>query len=272
MPEAEAGTLVLDCDELEELAGALALGAALPQEVAAAQAHLDGCPRSHTDVYELATVARLLAEAPEPVEPPARLRARILATAREDTAPQDAPSGIRYPVSGGGGPVPGTARAPAPARSSLPRRPVFFLLAAAAALAALALGLWNLQLRGELDQRQERLAAQQRFIDAFAGGGRSVAFAPAPGQEALHGAVVRRAQGPALAVFTALPRPAGSDVYQLWAIRGSTPQDLGVFVPDARGHHIATLPDLTGVDAVAVTLERERVPAPTTAPILTAPL
>src|SRR5439155_16985351 len=97
------GRDAVTCDEIEELAGALALGAALPEEVAAARTHLATCATGHPAVHELAATAALLAEAAEPVEPPARLRERILAAARADLG------------SAGGSPV-ATLDAPRPPR------------------------------------------------------------------------------------------------------------------------------------------------------------
>ena len=55
-----------------------------------------------------------------------------------------------------------------------------------------------------------------------------------------------------------LPAPPAGKDYQLWVIAGSTPKSAGVFPVDDKGgavHVLPEVPDPTGVNAFAVTLE-----------------
>lgn len=251
----------MTCEELEELAGALALGATSPEETRAAHEHLAACPRPHRSVRELAATVVLLAEAVEPVEPPADLRERVLAAALTMADPGPRSSAER----------PFRAPAVRGERWSVGRHVRTRWLVAAVLLLALGLSLWNVQLRRALDRRETRLTVQQQVIDAIARGARVVPFRAAPELSGTRGAVVWEAGQQPIVVFEGLPQPTSGRVYQLWAIRGGRPEDVGiVFQPDADGRFLAVLPDLSAVEAVAVTLEAGHVPQPTAPPVLTA--
>ncbi len=251
----------MTCEELEELAGALALGATSPEETQAAHEHLAACSRPHRSVRELAATAVLLAEAVEPVEPPPDLRDRILAVARgtADRVPRSrAERPFRAPAVRG-------ERRPVGPRV----RPGWW--AAAVLLLALGLSLWNVELRRVLDRREAQLTAQQRVIDAVARGALVVPFTAAPGLGGARGAVVWEAGQQPIVVFEGLPQPPRGRVYQLWAIRAGRPEDLGMtFRPGADGRFLTVLPELSAVEAVAVTVETGHVPQPTSPPVLTA--
>lgn len=286
----------MNCAELEELAGALALGAALPEEVEAARAHLSSCPRAHDLLRELTATASLLAEAVEPAEPPARLRGRILAAAR---AEQDAsaPSGAApatatdaavpdtMPVSlrprpqrdaePASRPAPVTAVEPAPRELAAPvplrggRGPApwtGWLAAAAVLAAAVGLGAWNLQLRGDVDERNDRLAALRQ------GGVVAPFTAASPEQASVRGYVVRPNQGAPVAVLQGLsPVPEGQ-VYQFWAMKGDTARPLETLTPAPGIAAVVALSDLGDADRIGITVERGRQPQPTRPPVLTASL
>jgi anti-sigma-K factor RskA len=86
------------CEEVEELAGAYALHALPPDELAEVEAHLAGCER-HPELAELLLAASTLAvNAPE-LEPPPELKSRLMAAIHAETAPTvTAPE----PSAGGG--------------------------------------------------------------------------------------------------------------------------------------------------------------------------
>ena len=306
----------MTCEEIDELAGALALGAALPDEVEAVRGHLADCPSAHATLRRMTATAMLLAEAVDEVEPPPHLRDRILAAARADLTAEDAtaapapPTGPRELRP----PPPGTnsrgPRAPAPSDRPLSLRPreqpaetpsatettaprppepptrlparrlralPAWLAAAAVLVMAVGLGAWNFQLQRELRDRDRDLARQQAqqqdLLGALARGGQLVKFSVAtPELAGADGAVLRSAQGQPVVALTGLRRPGEGLVYQLWAIHGNRATDLGIFLPDENGHFVGTLPDLTGADAVAVTVERGREASPTRDPVLVANL
>ncbi len=253
----------MTCEELEELAGALALGAALPEEVAAAHEHLTTCSRSHRSVRRLVVTAALLAQAVEPVEPPVALRQRILAAARADTGGSLVTATERRPQE----PWSGSRRQAVDRLRHLKR-----LAVAAVLLLALGLAVWSALLQRTLDRRDAQLTAQQRVIDAIARGARVVPFRAVPELGETRGAVVWEAGQQPLVILEGLPPPPSGHVYQFWAIRGGQPEDLGVFQPGEHGRVITALPDLPGMEAVAITVEPGHMPRPTTAPVLTAQL
>ena len=72
------------------MAGAFVLGALEPADEAAVRAHLATCRRAHDEIAELGGVLPVLAESVPIVEPPAGLKARIMAAAAEDLAARSA--------------------------------------------------------------------------------------------------------------------------------------------------------------------------------------
>src|SRR2546425_6769365 len=73
------------CKEVEELAGAYALGALPPGTLREVEGHLSSCSK-HPDIAELSAVARSLALAAPDAEPPSALRARIMDIVRRESA------------------------------------------------------------------------------------------------------------------------------------------------------------------------------------------
>ena len=261
----------MTCAEIDELAGAIALDAIPAEEWPAIHEHLATCSRGHPVVRELRQVATLLLEAAPPVEPPASLRERIINAARAEGA-------VSPPAA------PAVSAPPTPAHVTERRDPAWWArpawgVAAAAALAALALGLWNVALRRDLDRSEERLAqaerqiaADEQALTALAFGGQEFRFTTSPPSVA--GTVVRPAGGTAVLLVQGLPRTEDK-IYQVWALRGDQPISLGVFEPDESGRKVVALDhDLQNVDAVAITLEPapRGSPLPTSQPFMVAPL
>lgn len=214
-----------------------------------------GAP-GHTVLRELQEALGDVALAVAAAEPPPSLRARVLA-------------GIGAPV-------------PAPDIAPTRERSLLWPWAAAAVLAALALGLgvWAARLADErdrlraavdrLEQRvvaadsaQERVAALQEDLDLVG----------APGS-AVHGLVgtqvlpqagarvfVDPATGRALLFAYDLPVLGPDELYELWAIGAEGARAAGVFRPDDEGRARLEIPDaelLRDVQTLAVTIE----PAP----------
>jgi hypothetical protein len=269
----------MTCDDIDELAGAIALDAIPAEEWPAIEEHLATCWRGHPQLRELRSVATLLLEAAPPIEPPAALRGRILAAARADLDTGSTPiTPLPLPVP----PLP----APDTVSNVVPmerRRPWWsnagWIAAAAAVVVAAALGLWSLSLRDDLDQTEQRLAgaerelnAQQGALAALLGDGEEFRFtATLPGAG---GSVLQQNNGDVTLVVHGLP-PAENMTYQVWALRDGRPESLGVFDPHESGRTVVPLDgNLQGVDAVAITLEPgpSGSPGPTSEPVLVAPL
>jgi hypothetical protein len=78
--------MTIRCDRVRELAPGFVLGALDAADMAAVHEHLIGCRDPHPELRELGGVLPYLATLLEPVEPPARLRAAVIAAAQADLA------------------------------------------------------------------------------------------------------------------------------------------------------------------------------------------
>jgi anti-sigma-K factor RskA len=254
-------------DELRELSGGYALGALSDTERRLFEAHLSTCPECAGEVRELTAVVSRLAQVVPQVDPPAALRARVLSAAT---------AGHQSDAVG--------------ALPSSPRRPgLWAMLSAAAAIAAIALGLYavSLQQRIRVLEEELRIASaratdinrqlvQYRVASDRALQIRAILAAPdlrridLAGQKAAPGAFGRAfwspTQGLAVA-FDKLPPTSTDRVYQLWVIPpGAAPISAALLELQSDGTAIALGAPGTSsrVGTVAVTLEPAGgVPAPT---------
>ena len=232
----------MNCETANELAAAYVLGALEPAEARAFEEHIDGCARHDADIAAHQRVARGLAQAVEPVAPPAGLRGRILTAAeleRPTTRRKDDP--IAFPASR--------------AQRNGPRFSISWAFAAAFGVIALGLAIWNVTLLG--DDEQDPGGAEQYVFTGTGGAGE-----------------VTRVPGSSIVVveLRGLENLAADQDYQVWAIAGGEPQSLGLLrVQD--GAAILAGEAQGSIEAVAITIEPAGgSPSPTSDPILTAPL
>ncbi len=241
----------MNCTSVDELAAAYALGGVEADEERAVSAHLETCNEPHLEARELIGAGGILVALGEPVSPSSQLRDRLMATVA--TAPQDHR------------PVLERAREAAPA----PPAPVTWwrrvaspmALAAVALAAAIGLGAWNVSLGQQIAERDQAL--------------RAVANADAVHQVAGSAGAGLRAGDGGTAIFVAeglAGLPSGS-LYELWLIGADgVPVSVGT-VEDVAGVALVTLERGIGeATTFAVTVEAERVDAPTGDPVLTANL
>jgi anti-sigma-K factor RskA len=252
-------------DELRDLSGGYALGNLSEAERRAFEAHLPTCPECGEEVREFAAVAQGLAQAVPLVDPPAALRARVLGAATATA----------------------TSRGAAVAPRS-PRRALAFLSAAAAVI-ALALGLYAVSLQQRIRVLEDELRAasaraaesQQQLVQYRVASdrlqqARSILAAPdlrridLAGQKAAPGASGRAFWSPAqglVVAFDNLPATSPDRVYQLWVIPpGGAPISAALLdlQPDGRAIALGAQGSASRVGTVAVTLEPAGgVPAPT---------
>jgi anti-sigma-K factor RskA len=276
-----------DREQLRELASLHALGVLSDEERAELAKAMAGDAELAAEVRQLEDTAGALGGVVAQVDPPARLRARVLAVAGIDA--DDASGTAAVSTTGGRG-----AGAPMVVRRGSRALPGW-LAAAAALVLASGLGLWALQLRTSLDAmnaRVERAEAEVVRIQRTIGEAQeqtrilqaqnAVLFAPdtlrvdlagegpAPGSKAR--AFMSRNSGVAFAADQ-LPALPADQVYQLWVVpQNAAPVSAGFLTPDASGH--ASLffpmpPDVTAPQALAVTVEPAGgVPAPTGSRVL----
>jgi anti-sigma-K factor RskA len=253
-------------DELRDLTGGYALGALSEAERRAFEAHVETCPECAEEARGFAAVASGLAAAVPQVDPPAALRDRVLRAA-----------------------IAGSPRVIDEAPRS--RLGVFRFLSVAAAIVALALGLYaiSLQQRIRVLEEELRLASARgadvqqqlvRYRVAFDRASEIRAILSAPdmrridlaGQKAAPGASGRAFWSPVhglVVAFDSLPPTAADRVYQLWVIppgAGAAPISAALLElqPDGRAIALGAPASAARVGTVAVTLEPAGgVPAPT---------
>jgi len=235
--------------QVDELAGAFALGAMDAAEEAAVRAHLTTCDQPHLEVYEALGAGSALAASLDPVGPSPALRDRLMQTIER------IPQGDRPEVPS----RPPARRGWLDWLSPRVARP----MALAAVVALLAVGVWNVNLQSELGRRD---AALRAVANAIAGG--EAAFRV--DGNAGHGYVVETpGEGAALVVADLAKLPADK-LYELWLIdAGGTPVAVGTFTKTSGAVAVVTVErDLTGYATFAVTVEAERLAAPSSSDLV----
>jgi anti-sigma-K factor RskA len=240
----------MTCNEVDELAAAFALGALEADEEDALQAHLASCDQPHREMRNALGAGAVLAESLDPVAPSPGLRDRLMATIERT------PQAHRPAIS-----APPPAERPGWLAWLSPQvaRP----LAVAAVVALLAIGAWNLSLQSQLGQRD---AALRAVASAISDGDLAFRVDGSAGR----GYVVETpGEGAALVVADLAELPADR-LYELWLIDASgAAVAVGTFAPADRA--VAVVPierDLAGYATFAVTVEAERVAAPSGAPVM----
>ena len=218
----------MDDNALHELSAVYALDALEAADVDEYEEHLAHCPRCQAELAAHAAAAGALAFGVEPAEPPAALRERILGVARSE----------RSNV------------VPFPARYGFYRRNAPRMLALAASVAAIGLGVWNVVLHERLDRSHEAL--------------RSVL---------LHGAAGSVVLGPegqgTMTVAALKPAPAGK-TYEAWVILDGKAQPAGTFIASGKTVVVHLRRPVPRGAIVAVTIETEGgSQQPTTQPFIT---
>jgi anti-sigma-K factor RskA len=248
----------MDHGAVDELGAAFALGALEPDEARAVAEHLATCPEPHIEVRSLLGIEQVLGVSLEPVQPSAALRDRVMASI--ERAPQERGAAA--------------VRPPAPAKRRERRGWLDWLsprvarpLALATMVALIAVGAVGLNLQAQLAERDEAL--------------RAVANAIASGQTAFRvegdagrGYVVDTPGDGAVLVVAELALLPADKIYELWLLDAEgTPVAVGTFTPSDTEVAVVQLErDLAGYATFAVTVEASRVDAPTSQPVMVAPL
>ena len=242
----------LSCEQVDELAGAYALGAVDPDEDRSISEHLATCDEPHVEARDLIGADAALAATAGDVAPSPGLRDRLMTTVAE--TPQEhrpqAVAAVTPPAAG-----------VEPSRPWWRMQPVALGIAAVVLLLVIGLGAWGLSLNAQLAEREDALRAVANADAAFAVTG-----------SAGSGWVIESG-GDAHFVADGLAEPPAGQIYELWLLDAegnptavgtvADPDDL-VVVPLEQGLDNAT--------TFAVTVEQERVEAPTSAPVLVASL
>ncbi len=244
-----------DCEAVRDLAPLYAVGALEPGEAAGIRAHLDACDDPHAEILEAAATTAALLETVEPAEPPAGLKARLMAAAEADLREGRHPSVAAGPGTADGparvavpAPSPGAVPGPLPSASVTPlererarRRPSLAWLAVAAALiVAIGLGGWNMALRGQLADAQAYQAGVDAALDLAAEPG-SVSAVLVTADGAAAGLGVVGGDGAVRLALRGLTPTTGTQVYTAWGIAGDVaPVPLGDVTVGADGLAVGT--------------------------------
>ena len=217
----------MEDDLIHDLCAAYALDALGPDDERVFEAHLASCRHCREELAGLSETAATLAYAVPPAEPPGRLRARIL-----DAARAERPNVV----------------------SLRPRRSAGNVLlaavAAAAACAAVGLGIWAATLHA-------RLGSSGQALNAIALHGAS-------------GSLVRAHNGEATLVVSGLsPAPSGK-TYEAWVIRSGQAARAGLFSSRSGTAIVQLTRRVPNGAVVGVTLEQAGgVDQPTSPPLVT---
>ena len=242
----------VSCEQVDELAGAYALGAVEADEDRSISEHLATCDQPHVEARDLIGAGAAIAASAGNVSPSSGLRDRLMATVAE-TPQEHRPRTREAEVS--------------PAGDSEPRwpwwrmQPVAMGIAAVALLLVIGLGAWGLNLNAQLAEREDALRAVANADAAFAVSG-----------SAGSGWVIESGDD-AHFVADGLAEPPPGQIYELWLLDAEgNPTAVGT-VDDPDDLVVVPLEqDLDNATTFAVTVEQQRVEAPTSAPVLVASL
>lgn len=243
-----------ECQRLQDLYGAYALRALAADEMLRVEEHLARCPVCRQEVRELGEGARSLQVLAGEATPPAWLRQRLVAAARE--LPQvEAPEGLR--------PRSRVDRRPAPGRRFLLVAGLLFLFLLAPPL------LWGETAARRVELLWTGLAGHRSIRDVVLLADPTTRLFPVRGEGPGAGAwgtlALNRRSQRMLLLVKGLP-PQEGRVYQVWLMEDGGRESAGLF--QAEPGRAALLSHssrrLGEIDAVGVSLEPEGgSPAPT---------
>ena len=227
--------------ETHELIAAYALDALDEADRVRAKEVLATSEEAREELRSLTDVAATMATATVGPAPRAELRDRILAAARAE--PQNVVS------------------LDEPRRSRL--IPVLGVVAAVAACAALALGIWGVSVSSERDEARSALARERAAARVLAHPATESSLTGASGR------LVVGADGDAVLVVSNLPHAPAGKTYQVWVIDGGNPVSGGLFSPAGGTVAIPVDGRVRDGSVVAVTVEKDGgASAPTGTPVI----
>lgn len=247
----------MDHAAVDELAAAYAFDALEPDEARAVREHLATCTQPHAELRAFIGAEQALAMSLEPVEPSPELRDRVMASIKRTA--QERAAVVRPPRA----PEPRAQRGWLDWLSPRVARP----LALAAVVAVVAVGAWGVTLQSQLADRDRALRA---VADAIAAGETAFKVDGTAGR----GYVVDTPGEGATMVVSVLSPISDGSLYELWLLDAAgTPVSVGTFRPSDTKLPVVKLErDLAGFTTLAVTVEASRVDAPTSDPVMVAPL
>jgi anti-sigma factor RsiW len=233
-----------DHQRYDELAVGYALHALEPEDEAEFAGHLPGCARCAQTVAETTEVMGAMAADLPAAEPSSALRDRLRAAveATEQVRPQAV-----QPV------VQAAAETPVPAALPSPRRRRLTLaLVAAAVVAVLGLGFWNVGLRSDRAELSSTVAQQQEVVEALLSADR-VELARAGADGGPVATVVPSGDRLQVVTHGLAANDTADSTYVVWGLGQGAPAALGTFDVDGSQIALRTVGSgLTGLDEFAM--------------------
>jgi hypothetical protein len=248
----------LTCDEVRDMAASFVLDALEPAEMAAVREHLATCADPHAEMGELAGVLPVLEATVPLVEPPASLKARIMAAAAADLEARRAASATiaEAEVSAPAGVVTPLRRQPTRLRT--------WALGIAAALAIVALGAWNYNLQQQLTDARAYEQQVAAVLDAAQRPGSLTALMRSDEENGPNGLAAVTTDGVALIALRDLAPISGSEVYEAWVIGSDgVPVPLGELAVKPGGVGYLQVGGLPTEPGIVLALTREPKPGAT---------
>jgi anti-sigma-K factor RskA len=233
-------------ERFEDLKDAYVLGALPEEERLEFEQYLMTHPDLQEEVDALGAIAGLLAFSPQEQEPPPELRRRIMATVEAESV---------HPHNSRRSWLAGLWEAVG----------IRDLALAAAAMLVIGLFSWSMLLQGEVRDLQDRVQSLQSQPQ----GPQLIALGGVGTKQGARAELVTLEGDRAVLVAENMPPVPEGKTYQIWVIKGDTPQPSGLFEP--KGDSIAAVVEnpVEGADAVAVTVEpKGGSKKPTTDPML----
>jgi anti-sigma-K factor RskA len=239
---------VLTCEEVADLATAVALDAADPRDRRALAKHLAVCPACAVAVDEMRLAAAALGSAVPQVAPPPELRARVMAAARRE------PLSLRRlwwrlrPV-----------REPRPAAAwGLLAASIVISLGSFASVVTLQRQVASLE--SEVLATRDRAARYDRIVQVLGSHRLAVTALTPVGQSVAAGGLIYLdpASESGMVAIHDLPMPPQGRAWQLWFVRGTERVSGGMLWPDMRGNcnSLIKVPqDLDSFDGIGITME-----------------
>ncbi|MGD0861975.1 MAG: zf-HC2 domain-containing protein [Candidatus Limnocylindrales bacterium] len=219
--------MAIACDRVRDLAPGFVLGALDPAEMAAVREHLRSCSRRHPELHELGGVVSYIGGSLSPVEPPARLKAAVLAAAQADLRARPGRKTVSDEVAPAvpeavpvlavveGGRSAGIMSL-APARASRIRRAGVWVTRIAAAVAIVGLVGYAVVLQGDLTRAHTALDNTAKVYNSIGQpGAHSVVLTPPTGQKGAGDAVLLPS-GHVYLNLHSLDATTGDEVYMVW--------------------------------------------------------
>lgn len=255
----------LTCDEVRDLAASFVLDALEPAQMAAVREHLAICADPHVEMGELAGVLPILDATVPLVEPPASLKAHVMAAAAADLEVRRATQAPTVEPTG-----PAAADVIRPLRQR-PMRLGAWALGIAAVLAIVALGGWNYSLQRQLDDARAYQQQVATVLDAAQRPGSLTAVLRSEEENGPNGLAAVTTDGVARIAMRDLAPTSGSEVYEAWVIASDgVPVALGELSLRPGGVGYLEAGGLPAESGILLALTKEPGPKPTspsTAPI-----